>query len=79
MTLSMKNSTIMLIVIMLRVAFYFCNAECRYAEWRYAECWYAECRYAECRYAECRYAECRYAEWRGVKAMVVQTCLRTLD
>jgi hypothetical protein len=34
----------MLNVIMLRVAFSYC---------------YAECRYAECRFAECRYAECR--------------------
>ncbi len=42
-------------VVVLSVAFYLFNAECRYAE----------CRYAERRYAERRYAERRYAEHRS--------------
>ncbi len=67
-----NTSTVIMSVIMLNVAFYFCHyseisyAECHYAEQHYAECRHGECHYAVRRYAECRYAECRYAECRGV-------------
>ncbi len=47
----------MLSVIMLSIAFSYCNAE-----YHYANCPYAECRYAGYQYAGCHYAECRHAE-----------------
>jgi hypothetical protein len=47
-------------VIILSVAFSYCDANCHFAE-----CHYAECRYAEYSHAECRYAECNYTEYLG--------------
>jgi hypothetical protein len=43
-TFSIMTLSISINVILLRVTYSYC----------YAECHYAECRYAECRYAECR-------------------------
>ncbi len=37
---------------MLRVAFYYCHAECHNTESRNAECRYTKCRYVECRGAQ---------------------------
>jgi hypothetical protein len=60
----------MLNLIVLRVMFFYC----------YAECDNAECRCAECRYAECRCADCHDHECRG--ATVIYKCsqqARALD
>ncbi len=50
---------------MLRVAIFYCFAECLFPDQHYAECHFAERHFAECHYAECHFAECHYAEYRG--------------
>jgi hypothetical protein len=56
-----------LCVVMLRVAFSSCHAECRYAKYRHAKCHHAKCHYAQCHYAKRRYAKYRYAKCRYAK------------
>jgi hypothetical protein len=63
----------MLNVLILRVAFSYCYAECHYAGCHYAACLYAKYHYAGCHYggshyggyhyAGCHYAGCLYAKF----------------